>query len=285
MRINVNAYICGPSPVHTCDARTKIVLLIVYAVTLFFVFSWVGIGLCALAFVVIAALSHVSFRRYFGLILPVYVIVAFTIVFNAFTLDVSQVATAAVYTGWGNVSTGIFAGMQPVALIGSFGFVPEGFARGSFFAVRIILLVVASLIVTYTTTSTELTEALGDFMKPLRRLHVPVDDIATVFSLALRFIPVTAEEIGRVHDAQMARGASFGDGSLWQRLGAWRTVFIPLFVGLFRRADVLATAMDARCYGIPGTTRTSLRVRRFPAASIATLCIGLALCALFIWLM
>ncbi len=284
MRININAYIPGSTPVHTCDARTKIVLLIAYAITLFLVFTWVGLGLCALAFVIVAILSRVSARRYFGLLLPVYVIVAFTILFNSFTFDVNQVSSV-VYTGWGNVSTGIFDSMSPIALIGSFGFVPAGCARGCFFAIRIILLVVASLVVTYTTTSTELTNALGYFLKPLRHLHVPVDDIATVFSLALRFIPVTADEIGRVHDAQMARGASFGNGSLWKRIIAWRTVFIPLFVGLFRRADALAIAMDARCYGIAGVCRTSLHVRRFPPASIATLCVGIALCVLLAWLL
>ena len=129
-----------------------------------------------------------------------------------------------------------------------------------------MLLVVASLTVTYTTTSTELTDALGFFLRPLKRLGVPTDDIAMVFSLALRFIPVTAEEFGRVHDAQWARGASFAEGSLWERLRAWQTVLIPLFVGLFRRADSLAVAMDARCYGAPDVERTSLAPRAFSGA-------------------
>ena len=279
MRLNVSSYIPGTSPVHACDARVKLVLLAAYSVTLFLVHSWTGLALCAVLFGAAAAVSGISARRYFSLIVPVYVIVAFTVVFNAFSLDVAQAAVAGAPSGLGDVSAGVLGALPPVALAGSFGFVPAGFARGCFFAVRIILLVVASLVVTYTTTSTDLTSALSDFMRPLRKLKVPVDDIAMVFSLALRFIPITAEEFGRVHDAQQSRGAAFGTGSLWDRLRAWQTVLIPLFVGLFRRADALAVAMDARCYGAPDVERTSLDDRTFRARSAAVLAAGLAVCA------
>ena len=279
MYINVSSYITGSSPIHTCDARVKILLLAMYSVTLFLVRTWTGLGVCALLFFVVAVASRVSLRRYFALLVPVYVIVGFTVLFNGFSFDVVQAAVSGAPAGLGNVSAGILADQSPLALLGSFGFVPAGFARGCFFALRIVLLVVASLVVTFTTTSTELTAALGDFLRPLQRLRLPVDDIAMVFSLALRFIPVTAEEFGRVHDAQQARGAAFDNGPLWQRLRAWQTVLIPLFVGLFRRADALATAMDARCYGAPDVVRTSLADRRIAPRSVIVLAGGLALCA------
>ena len=279
MQINVSSYVSGPSPVHACDARVKIVLLLAFSITLFLVRTWTGLALCALLFVAAALASRIPLRRFFALLVPVYVIVGFTVLFNSFSFDVAQAAIGAAPGGLGNVSAGAFASWEPVALAGSFGFVPAGFARGSFFAARIVLLVVASLVVTYTTTSTDLTAALGDFLRPLRRLRVPVDDVATVFSLALRFIPVTAEEFSRVHAAQWTRGAVFDEGSLWQRLRAWQTVFIPLFVGLFRRADALAVAMDARCYGAPGVDRTSLGDRRFSGRSAVALAAGLAVCA------
>lgn len=284
MRINVSSYIPGTSAVHACDARVKIVLLAAYSVTLFLVRSWMGLGLCALLFVTVAKVLRIPARRFFGLLVPVYVIVAFTVLFNGFSLDVGQAASAAP-PALGDVSAGVLAAWEPVALIGSFGLVPAGLARGLFFAVRIVLLVVASLAVTYTTTSTELTDALGFFLRPLKRLGVPTDDIAMVFSLALRFIPVTAEEFGRVHDAQWARGASFAEGSLWERLRAWQTVLIPLFVGLFRRADSLAVAMDARCYGAPDVERTSLAPRAFSGRSGLVLAVGLLACVvLAVWL-
>ena len=267
MRINVSSYIPGTSAVHACDARVKIVLLAAYSVTLFLVRSWMGLGLCALLFVTVAKVSRIPARRFFGLLVPV-----------------GQAASAAP-PALGDVSAGVLAAWEPVALIGSFGLVPAGLARGLFFAVRIVLLVVASLAVTYTTTSTELTDALGFFLRPLKRLGVPTDDIAMVFSLALRFIPVTAEEFGRVHDAHWARGASFAEGSLWERLRAWQTVLIPLFVGLFRRADSLAVAMDARCYGAPDVERTSLAPRAFSGRSGLVLAVGLLACVvLAVWL-
>ncbi len=276
MRINVSSYIPGTSFVHTCDARVKIVLLAAFSVTLFFVDTWRGLGFCAVLFVAVALASGVSVRRLLGLLVPVYVIAMFAVIFNGFSFDVFQVA--APIGGLGNVSAGVFAALPPVPLVGSFGFVPSGFARGCFFAIRILLLVLSSLLVTYTTTSTQLTDALAGFLRPLRCLRIPVDDIATVFSLALRFIPVTAEEFGRVYDAQWARGAAFSEGGLWRRLRAWQTVLIPLFVGLFRRADILSVAMDARCYGAPDVNRTFLASRYFSVKSTITLVVGLGVC-------
>ena len=276
MRINVSSYIPGTSPIHVCDARVKIVLLAIYSVTLFLVDTWAGLVLCGALFAAAAVSSRIPLRRFFALLVPVYVLAAFAVVFNGFAFDVGQAAPGAAPPLMGQ-EPGLFGSLPPVALVGSFGLVPAGLARGCFFAVRIVLLVTASLVVTYTTTSTALTDALADFLRPLRRLRVPVDDIAMVFSLALRFIPVTAEEFGRVHDAQQARGASFSEGGLWERLRAWQTVLIPLFVGLFRRADALAVAMDARCYGAQ-PHRTSLHDRRLAGRSLAVLAAGLALC-------
>lgn len=276
MRINVSSYIPGTSPIHACDARVKIVLLAMYSVMLFLVDTWAGLVLCSALFAAAAVSSRIPLRRFFALLVPVYVLAAFAVIFNGFAFDVGQAAPGAAPPLLGQ-EPGLFGSLPPVALVGSFGLVPAGLARGCFFAVRIVLLVTASLVVTYTTTSTALTDALADFLRPLRRLRVPVDDIAMVFSLALRFIPVTAEEFGRVHDAQQARGASFTEGGLWERLRAWQTVLIPLFVGLFRRADALAVAMDARCYGAQ-PHRTSLHDRRLAGRSLAVLAAGLALC-------
>lgn len=285
MRINVSTYIPGMSPVHTCDARVKIVLLAVYSITLFLVKTWMGLALCTVLFAALVALSRIPVGRLTMLLIPIYVLAGFTVLFNGFSLNVFDTAVVAGSLGLGDVSAGVFLGMEPVPLVGSFGFVPTGFARGCFFALRIVLLVVASLLVSFTTTSTALTDAFNDFLRPLRALHLPTDDVAMVFSLALRFIPVTAEEFSRVHDAQWARGAAFDEGGLWQRLRAWQTVLIPLFVGLFRRADSLAIAMDARCYGTPEVRRTSVADRRFTLASTGVLVVGLVVCAAIAYLL
>ena len=271
MRIEISTYIAGSSPVHSCDARVKIVLLIAYSVTLFLVSSWWALGVCAAAFVALLGVSRIGPGGIFALSAPLLVIAGLAIVFNAFSFD-AQAASQAAVGGMGAVSAGVFEGAPPLMLAGAFGFVPAGFARGCFYALRIVLLVVASLLVSFTTTSTQLTEAFAS------RLRVPVDDAASVLSIALRFIPLVAEEIGRIHDAQWSRGAKFGEGSIASRLRAWSTVLVPLFVGMFRRADDLAVAMDARCYGMPGVQRTSVTRKPLAARDVAKLLVGLVGC-------
>lgn len=147
---------------------------------------------------------------------------------------------------------------------------------GLFYAVRILLILFASFVVTFTTTATQLTNAFASLLAPLRVVRVPVDDIAMMLSIALRFIPLTADELTRVRNAQLLRGASFENGSLWQRISAWQTVFVPLIVGLFRRADALAEAMEARCYG--AGRRSCLHEARFAPSQALVLVCGVAVC-------
>lgn len=242
MQLRVNTYIDGDSFVHTCDAWVKVLLLCAYTATVFWVETWVGQCLLVFMCLVLALSARVSLGRMLAMGMPVYMMAALTVLFASINNQV-------------------------------------GFALGCFYGVRMILLVLGSFIVVLTTTSTALTDALRSFVSPLRVLHVPADDIAMVFSMAIRFIPLMAQEICAIHDAQYSRGASFYHGGLWQRLSAWPPVFVPLFVGMFRRADKLSVAMDARCYGIGGGRRTSLREYRITMSSIATLALGLGLFA------
>lgn len=274
MQFNFNTYIPGDSIIHRADARVKLVLLLAYSITLFLVNTWTGLLFCIAMGAFVCLLSRVPIGRLLKLLIPLYVILIFTLLFNSFVLDVSQGSQA---YGLGDISSGIFANMQPVALMDDFGFVPAGFARGCFYALRIVFLVLASLVVSFTTTSTELIDALNDFMRPLRFVRVPTEDIAMIISVAIRFIPVTAEELFRIKAAQQSRGAVFDEGGLVLRIKAWLPVMIPLFVGLFRRANDLALAMEARCYGM-SHERTRLRPRAFSLSSAAILMLGIAVC-------
>ena len=279
MQLNVNTYIPKDSCVHTLDASVKIVLLAVYSVALFLVETWAGLACLTLMFVACLWASKISLHSLIKIAIPVYVLAVLTIVFNAFAFDsVSGVQALSlapqVYFG----VPGVLGSTDPIPLIGTFCFTLAGCMRGCFYALRIVLLVFASLIVSFTSTSTELTCALASFLLPLRRFGVPVDDIAMVFSLTLRFIPVTAKEFVRVRASQASRGAAFDCGTLVEKLRAQVSVFIPLFVGLFRRADVLARAMDARCYGAPDVTRTSLVDTTFTKKSAIVLVFGFAVC-------
>lgn len=116
-------------------------------------------------------------------------------------------------------------------------------AAGALAAARMVLLGLASFAVCFTTTASELLAAFRALLAPLRAVHAPVDDIAVTLALAVRFIPVIAAELQAIRRAQIARG---GEGA---SLRVWGSAFQALFISLFRHADALATAMDARCYG------------------------------------
>lgn len=238
-------YIQGDTLVHRADARAKLVLLLLFSVGVFFVDTWRGLGVYAVAVVAAIAIARLPIVRVGALSLPLAVLLAFIWVCNAFAFDVGNVSSL----GFGGVSAGFAEGMQPFVLVGAFGFVPQGCMFALFYAVRILLILWASFVVSFTTAAEELTGAFSSLLRPLRAVRVPVDDAATMLSLAVRFIPVTAEELALVRNAQTARGAKLECGSIWQRIFAYRTVFIPLVVRLFRRADSLGLSMEARCYG------------------------------------
>lgn len=273
MQFNFNTYQPGNSCVHQTDARAKLILLLTYSLTLFFVQSWMGLFICTALCLLLCGVARVSLSGMLKLLGPLYVILAFTLIFNTFSFD----SVGQQLYGLGNVSAGLFADKSPVILVGSLSFMPAGFARGCFYVLRILLLMLASLLVTFTTTSNDLINALYDFLRPLKRFRFPAEDVATMISIAIRFIPLTAEELARVYAAQKARGAHFSEGNLLVRMKAWLPVLVPLFVGLFRRANALALAMESRCYGM-GQERTQLHLRTFSRASLFILMTGVLLC-------
>ena len=256
MSFNATSYNPRITPVHRIDARVKIVLVVAYSIALFFVQTWSGLGLFAIVLALAVAASRLRLLECIRQLIPLLLILSFTLIANSFSFDVSS---AAELYGIGAVSSGVFQEMQPVALIGTFGFVPAGFARGCFYVLRIAFLLCASLVLVTTTSTSELSHAIRRFLVPLERFGLPVHDSATTISIALRFIPVTVDEFNAVRMAQASRGADFEGGGLIGTLKMWGTVLIPMFVGLFRRAERLATAMDARCYGMGKTSYLNQR--------------------------
>ncbi len=248
MSFHLTTYVPGTSCVHRLDARVKLVLLGVYSIALIIIDSWAALAITAALLAMCWALSRISPVGALKLAIPVYVIVGISIIVNSFLF------------------------------VGTFVFTSAGFLRGLFFGIRILLLVFAVFLVCFSTTATDVTRALTSFFAPLRALRVPVDDVVMVLSLTLRFMPLVAEEFIQVRDAQWARGASFYEGTFGMRAKAWTATLLPVLAGMFRRADRLAYALDARCYGaVP--SRTSLHDKRIGAASLAVLVGGLALCA------
>lgn len=154
-----------------------------------------------------------------------------------------------------------------------------GLLTGAFFSLRIVLLVMGTSVLTLTTSPVQLTDGIERLMKPLAYLHVPVGDLAMMLTVALRFIPTTAEEAEKIIFAQAARGARFDRGGPIARARAYVPVLVPLFVNLFRRADELATAMETRCYR-GGHGRTRLHESRMQAADWVVLALGVCVMTL-----
>ena len=131
---------------------------------------------------------------------------------------------------------------------------------------------------TFTTSPTELTDALERLMKPLRYLKVPVHEIAMMMSIALRFIPTLIEETDKIMSAQKARGADLESGGIFQRIRALVPILIPLFVSAFRRAYDLAMAMECRCYH-GGEGRTKMKQLHLRRLDFLILAVTLLVCA------
>ncbi|MBQ3574661.1 MAG: energy-coupling factor transporter transmembrane protein EcfT, partial [Clostridia bacterium] len=137
-----------------------------------------------------------------------------------------------------------------------------GIKTALFMALRLILLIQSTQILTLTTSPLALTDALETLMRPLAKIHFPAHEISMMMSIALRFIPTLMEETGKIRRAQMARGADFENGGLLARIKSLLPLLVPLFVSAFRRADELALAMEARCYR-GGDHRTKMKQLKF----------------------
>ncbi len=228
-------YVPGASPVHRVEARVKIGVTAAFTVALFAVETWQGLALAIAVVGSLVVLSGVPLRLVARGLRPIAWLMAFTVLANGLALS----------------SDGAEWALGPVGVDGA------GLARGVFFAVRVLVLVAGTSLVTLTTSPVELTDALSRLMRPFGKWRFPADDVAMMLTIALRFIPTTADEAERIIVAQVARGARFDQGGPLRRARAWVPVLVPLFVRLFRRADELAIAMESRCY--TGSGRTHLR--------------------------
>ena len=145
----------------------------------------------------------------------------------------------------------------------------EGLERGVLVTWQFIALVVSAAVLTMTTAPSELVGGFEKLLRPFNRLGVPSHDIAVMVSISLRFVPTLLEEVERMKEAQMARGADFASGGLVRRLKKMATLVIPLILCTFRRADELALAMEGRSYHRgPRTYLRELKFSRFDYAAL-----------------
>lgn len=240
--ITLGQYFPGDTIVHRLDARTKLLLVIIYIAALFTAVDWLSYGLMFAVTVGCVTLSKIKPRTLMKGLKPLIFVIILTGVLNLF------------YTTGGKVLFDWWI----------FTVTTEGLKRAFLMVVRIMMLICGTLLLTYTTSPLALTDGLELLLNPLKKLRVPVHEMSMIMSMALRFIPTLIEETDKIMSAQKARGADFETGKLTQRAKALLPLLVPLFVSSFRRADELAVAMESRCYhGGEGRTRMKqLRMHR-----------------------
>lgn len=232
--ITIGQYFPGNSPIHKMDPRIKIVLTLGLIISFFVCQNFFSLGLGLVLVAVTVAISKVPPKMIMKSIKPLLIILIFTALLNVF------------YNKDGKVLVDFWI----------ITITDKGIYVALFTAIRIIMLVVVSSLLTYTTTPTLLTDAIERLLSPLKAFKIEVHTLAMIMTLALRFIPVLIEEIERIMNAQKARGADLESGGLMKRAKALIPILIPLFVSAFRRAYELAFAMECRCYtGGNGRTR------------------------------
>lgn len=213
------------SALHKLDPRTKILFLIAYITMLFVANSFYSLALCLVLLTVGIILSKVPFSSVLRSIKGIIFLLAFTAILNLF----------------------FHKGQTPIK-IWFITIYAEGIIFSIFLMLRLSFLVMASSLLTLTTTPVNLTDGIESLLTPLKWLRFPVHALALIMSIALRFIPTLIDETNRIINAQKSRGADFETGGLIKKVKAVVPILIPLLISAFRRAEELGDAMDARCY-------------------------------------
>lgn len=254
----------GNSLLHKLDPRCKILTLIAFMVLVFCTSNFYSLALIGVSSIAVVLMSGVPIRMYIKSLKMIIVIVIITSALNLF-----------------------YGSGEPLVQWWIFKITLAGINNAIFITVRIICLILLSSVLTFTTSPTDLTDALERLMKPLKIFHVKVHEIAMMMTIALRFVPLLLEETDKIMAAQKARGADMESGNLSKRIKALIPVLVPLFVSAFRRAYDLAIAMECRCYqGGQGRTRMKiLKMKKRDYLSIIAVVIliaGVVLCNVYL---
>lgn len=245
--ITIGSYYPAKSIIHSLDARIKLIGTMAYVVALFLFDSFWGFIPAVVWLGTVIGLSRIPVKFIFKGLKAILFLLIFMTAFNVFLTPGETV-----WSWW------------------IFDITDQGLKNAAFMALRLMLLVIGSSIMTYTTTPSQLTAGMESLFKPLTIFRCPVHEIAMMMSIALRFIPILLEEADKIMKAQQARGADFEHGNIFKRIKALLPVLVPLFISAFRRAGELAEAMEARCYH-GGKGRTKLHPLKFHARDYVSL--------------
>lgn len=234
--LTLGQYYPGDSFMHRMDPRAKILCTMIIIIAIFLAQSFWSYLLITLFILLSIAVSSVPYCMIWRALKPLWFILVFTFGIHLFTTP----GTMLVSMGWFHISE-------------------EGLIKGTYMTLRLVYLIAFSSLLTYTTSPIVLTDGIEALLTPFKRFGVPAHELAMMMTIALRFIPTLLEETDRIMKAQTSRGADFTSGNLIKRAKSMVPVLVPLFISAFRRADDLATAMEARCYhGGEGRTKMHL---------------------------
>lgn len=224
--ITLGQYYPGNSWIHKLDPRVKIMATILYIVALFVVQDFIGFAIAAAGLGAVIIISKVPLSFILRGLKPVFLIISFTLLINMFMIK-------------GEVLVSFWV----------LEITREGLRTAIFMAIRLILLIIGSSLLTLTTKPISLTDGIEALLSPFKKIGLPAHELAMMMTIALRFIPTLMEETDKIMKAQQARGADFESGNLMNRAKALIPILVPLFISAFRIAQDLAMAMEARCYG------------------------------------
>ncbi len=223
------------SKIHNLDPRLKLIVTLLFIISLFLIDQF-PVYLMVVAFLgIVVKLSKVPVKMVILGLRPILIIIMVTFLINLF----------------------MTAG-EVIWQLGPLDITREGLRQAGFMALRLMLLIMGTSMLTLTTSPILLTDGIESLLNPFKKIGLPAHELAMMMTIALRFIPTLMEETEKIMKAQKARGADFESGNLIKRAKSLVPLLVPLFVSSFRRADDLAMAMEARCYR-GGENRTRMR--------------------------
>lgn len=241
--ITIGQYIPGESFIHKLDPRTKILISFLFIISLFIIDRFVGYIFIVAFLVLVVYIAKISPRYLYKGLKPVFLLIALTAILNIFMLREGRL----------------------IFHIGFIKIYESGIRTAFFMAIRLILLIMGTSVLTLTTSPIELTDGIERLLKPIGKEIA--HELAMMMTIALRFIPTLIDETDKIMKAQKARGADFENGGLIKKAKSLIPLLVPLFISSFRRADELAMAMEARCYR-GGSDRTRMKVLKFSSKDL-----------------
>ncbi|MDE6024713.1 MAG: energy-coupling factor transporter transmembrane protein EcfT [Lachnospiraceae bacterium] len=251
--ITLGQYYSADSSIHSIDPRVKIRFVLVYIILSLIDRNSLLFGMLTILFITVALLSRVPFICILKGTKGIFIFIAICSAINIFTT-----------TGDALIS------------IGGITVTTEGIIKFGFVLWRMILIILMSSMLMYTTTPSELTDGLE------KCFHLS-GSVAMTITIALRFISVISSELDRILKAQEARGVDFKSGGPIVRLKKLKNVVVPLFQHSIDRAANLGEAMDARCY-TGGRRRTKLKPLSYDTRDFAIYLLLIAIIGLAMFL-